>query len=484
LSSSTKTKTKTTATATTTAAAGTRNISPILDRKIEETTAGLSSYYVKNLRSIGAMNGAIIVDYIASLKIEVNLSEHYRKNIVELLCRFSKYNNNKHFKDITRTEIITFLDIYRKTDTQDPLHKWIGTYNTFRICLMRFFKWLYSPDIEPDKRPKPAFMENIPQLKRKEKSIYKPSDLWTSQDDLLFLKYCPSKRDKCYHAMSRDLSCRPHEILKLKIKDISFKALGTSQYAEIVVNGKTGSRPIPLINSIPYLKDYLDHEHPQPGNPNSPLICGTGRGLGRHIRPARIYNIYYEYKEQIFPKLLESPNVLPEDKQKIRELLKKPWNPYIRRHSALTEKSTILKEYVLRQHAGWTPGSQMHLKYLHYFGNESNESLLEAYGIVTPGQQIDQLKPKQCPNCSEPNKPDSKFCAKCRMVLTYDAYSETLENQKVKEDKLSIMEKQYNTMQSQMQTMLSILSGLDQSGKNTMAKRLIEEQVYHQEPAS
>ena len=36
------------------------------------------------------------------------------------------------------------------------------------------------------------------------------------------------------------------------------------------------------------------------------------------------------------PKLLESPNVLPEDKQKIRELLKKPWNPYIRRHSALT----------------------------------------------------------------------------------------------------------------------------------------------------
>lgn len=91
--------------------------------------------------------------------------------------------------------------------------------------------------------------------------------------------------------------------------------------------------------------------------------------------------IYRELKVLILPKLLESPNVLPEDKQRIRELLKKPWNPYIRRHSALTEKSTILKEHVLRQHSGWTPGSQMHLKYLHYFGNESNESLLEAYGI-------------------------------------------------------------------------------------------------------
>ena len=92
--------------------------------------------------------------------------------------------------------------------------------------------------------------------------------------------------------------------------------------------------------------------------------------------------IYDEYKKHVFPKLLESPSVLPEDKQKIAELLKKPWNPYIRRQSALTEKSTILKEHVLRQHAGWSGSSQMHLKYLHYFGNESNESLLEAYGIV------------------------------------------------------------------------------------------------------
>ena len=48
---------------------------------------------------------------------------------------------------------------------------------------------------EPDKRSKPVVIENIPKLKRKEKSIYKPSDLWTQQDDLLFLKYCPTKRE-------------------------------------------------------------------------------------------------------------------------------------------------------------------------------------------------------------------------------------------------------------------------------------------------
>jgi integrase/recombinase XerD len=417
--------------------------SPILDRQIDEITAGLPSlYYANSLRSISnEENIKIIVDYIIAARTETNLSDSYRKNIIEALCRFSKYHTDKPFKDITRDNIIAFLDSFRKTETQDPLHKWIGTYNIYKIHLLRFFKWLYSPNIDPDKRVKPPILENIPKLKRKEKSIYKPSDMWTQNDDLLFLRYCPSKRDKCYHAMSRDLSCRPSEILKLKNKDIAFKNINTSQYVEVVVNGKTGTRPIPLINSIPYLKDYLDHEHPQAGNPNSPLICGNGKSLGRHLSSMGIARVYIKYKTRMFPKLLKSPNINPEDKQRISELLKKPWNPYIRRHSALTEKSIILKEHVLRQHAGWTADSQMHLKYLHYFGNESNESLLEAYGLIDHGIQLDQLKPKACTNCNEPNKPDSKFCIKCRMVLTYDAYAETLKEQEKQKNEMEKISK-------------------------------------------
>ena len=79
---------------------------------------------------------------------------------------------------------------------------------------MRFFKWLYYPDIEPDKRSKPVVIENIPKLKRKEKSIYKPSDLWTQQDDLLFLKYCPIKRENSNNK-------RRNKISMLAIRDYS-----------------------------------------------------------------------------------------------------------------------------------------------------------------------------------------------------------------------------------------------------------------------
>jgi len=451
----------------------------ILERKIDDITSGLQPEFSGLLHSISKENAFMIGNYIQALRIEINPSDHYRRDIIRLLCKISYYNNNQSFEATSRDDILSFLESYRKPEATDAMHSWIGTYNIFRIHLLRFFKWLYYPDLEPKRRPKPDVVQNIPQLKRKEKSIYKPTDLWTSEDDLIFLKYCPSKRIKCYHVMSRDTGCRPHELLKLRIKDVVFKNTGNRQYAEVLVNGKTGSRSIPLIDSIPYIKDYLDHEHPQSTNPNAILLCGNRKSLGRILDISSLSQIYDRYKRGLFSKLLRDPNVPPEDNLKIEELLKKPWNPYIRRHSSLTEKSKILKEHTLRQFAGWTTGSNMPQKYLHYFGNEASESLLEAYGIITKEQKLsDILRPKQCPNCNEPNKPDGKFCAKCRMVLTYDAYSETLEADKQKEDKLSVMEERFNTMQAQMQSLVSILGSAGQEGKQQIAKKLIEQGIY------
>ena len=441
----------------------------VIKRKIENATEGVSSNCFNHLFDMilpGSKENALtICDYMSSIKSEINPSDHYRKSTILLLCRLSIFfKNSKPFKEITREDLLSFLDSYRKPESIDPLHKWIGTYNVFRIQLMRFFKWLYSPDIEQSKRSKPSVIENIPQLKRKEKSIYKPTDLWTAEDDSLFLKYCPNPRDRCYHAMSRDSAARPHELLKLRIKDVVFKLTPADkkQYAEILVNGKTGTRPIPLIDSIPYIKDWLSNRHPHASNANSILLCGFGKSLNRAISELSINKAYQIYKKEFFLKLLENPNVPPEDKQKIRELLKKPWNPYIRRHSSLTEKSMILKEHILRQFAGWTPGSNMHLKYLHYFGNESNDSILEAYGIISKDQQsIDILRPKQCPQCNEPNKPDSKFCAKCRMVLTYDAYNETVEENTEKDKEVQTLKEQVSSMQSAQNEILELLKDPD-----------------------
>ena len=391
---------------------------------------------------IQTTNERIISDYIEARKTETNLAQSTQRVMIDNLNRFSRFTK-KDFKDVKRDDIVSFLNSLRKGETEDPNHKWIGTYNLYLITISTLFKWFYNPKIEPKERPKPDVIQNLKQLKRKEKSTYKPTDMWTQEDDLLFLKYCPSKRDRAYHAISRDSSCRPHELLKLKIKDVVFKMARQRQYAEILVNGKTGSRAIPLINSIPYIKDMLD-SHPLRNNPNAFLIYNEN-AFGRGISIFGLFHMYKRYRTKIFPSLLKDPLLDSGDKCKITDLLRKPWNPYIRRHSALTDKSKMLPEHVLRQHAGWTATSGMHQKYIHYYGNESNESILEAYGLIDKAkEEIDKLKPKTCPNCNESaNKIDAKFCSKCRMVLTYDGYSEILEEKEYKQSEIRALTEKY-----------------------------------------
>jgi integrase/recombinase XerD len=291
--------------------------------KIQVVTKGLTATYSKSLRQLSTKNANAVCDYISAMRAETNLSDNYRCAVILTLGLFSRFSKDIPFKSMARSHVILFLQSILKPEDVDPLHKSIGTYNYYNVILTRFFKWLYHPNMPAKTRPKPAIVENIAQLKRREISIYNPEDLWTEEDDLLFLKYCQSKRTKCYHTVSRDFSARPHEILKLKIKNIQFKTSGTYQYAEATLpSGKTGTRHVPIINSIPFVKDYLDHEHPQPNNLEAPFICGTGRSLGKHIRPVSLTNIYTLLKKEYFPSLVLNPNVPTEDKDKIKELLK------------------------------------------------------------------------------------------------------------------------------------------------------------------
>lgn len=166
--------------------------------------------------------------------------------------------------------------------------------------------------------------------------------------------------------------------------------------------------------------------------------------MGKQLSSKSLYGIYKYYKEEFFPRLLKDNTILNEDKEKIRILLGKPFNPYIRRHSALTEKSVKLKSNTLNQHAGWAMNSNMAQKYIHYFGNESSESLLEAYGIVIKDSiSIDRLNPKICPNCNEGNTQDAKFCSKCKMIMSFEGYQEALESQKEKESEVKRLQEKY-----------------------------------------
>ena len=93
---------------------------PLLDRKIDEITAGLAASCAKNLRLLSNQENIFtIIEYIQALKIETSLSDHYKKDNIELLTRFSNFHDGKLFKDITRDDFTAFLDSFRKPETVD-----------------------------------------------------------------------------------------------------------------------------------------------------------------------------------------------------------------------------------------------------------------------------------------------------------------------------------------------------------------------------
>ena len=89
-------------------------------------------------------NANTVCDYIISNKRESNIGSHNVKLKIQTLVNFSEFiGTNKVLSmestDITKDDVQMFLERYRKDDSADPLHKWIGTYN---LKLMNFIQRL------------------------------------------------------------------------------------------------------------------------------------------------------------------------------------------------------------------------------------------------------------------------------------------------------------------------------------------------------
>jgi hypothetical protein len=316
---------------------------------------------------------------------------------------------------------------------------------------------LYEPDVVSHSRKTPEFLTDLRSLKRKEKTTCCAKDLWTHEEDELFLKYCPDKRLRLYHIMARETSGRPHELLMLKIGDCIFQNTEDGRiYATVTIGkgGKTIPRTVPLINSIPFLKDWLITSHPYGESKNHfifPSLNRRSKMRNKQLDSHSLNVLYSNMKRKLFPRLLEDANIPIEDKLIIRELLTKPFYPYLRRHAGITEKARQLPEYSLRLYSGWTKTSKMPEIYTHELGHEITNQILEVEGFSTKKQQS-VIMTKQCPNCNELVNKHSNFCYKCRMILTYDEFRESVEekeNEKLRmariEAKLQVLENEFRT---------------------------------------
>ena len=112
-------------------------------------------------------NALIVYNYIVTQKYEQNIKESTVKGIIKKLVWLSSYLVHKSFSEMTKEDILDYLNSIRKPHKLDPTYKSIDTYNGRQIVFSTFFRWLYNQD-EPDYRKSitPPCMNGVRRLPR------------------------------------------------------------------------------------------------------------------------------------------------------------------------------------------------------------------------------------------------------------------------------------------------------------------------------
>ncbi|MFL6469850.1 MAG: hypothetical protein ACJ71H_03255, partial [Nitrososphaeraceae archaeon] len=99
----------------------------LLDRKITMATEGFTTdrfceLVLKDRSRLSKENALTICDYVIAMKREVNPRPSYKKNTIQFIAELSKaVGIERKFIDMTRDDILSYLDKCRKPENEDPL---------------------------------------------------------------------------------------------------------------------------------------------------------------------------------------------------------------------------------------------------------------------------------------------------------------------------------------------------------------------------
>jgi hypothetical protein len=396
---------------------------------------------VKSISSIpNPTNATLLGEFYEYMKAN-GTSESYQNGNLKILIYFARFLGTKtEFYDINKKEqIVAFLNIRIKDSVADPDKRWIRTWNDYLQRIKYFFRWLLNykhkanscDEILPNSEwITPAFAQ-IKEKRTKRLSPYLESELWERDEILTIIKYEQYKRNKAALSLLWDLDARNHEVTLLQIKHIRLK----ERYGEgeIPHQSKTGTGPVLLRSSFPYVRDWLN-EHPFKNEPNARLICNLL--TGGPITADTLCTVMKQLKSRII-RLIESGSITDENERlTLEHLIKaKRWNPYCIRHSAITSDSDFLPEYALKKKVRWSMNSKQGARYIkRRMGNDLKNQILLRDGIITEESVTTQRKPSviPCPRCNLVNASENKYCSSCSYPLTPSAFEEIKEAENMK----------------------------------------------------
>ena len=100
------------------------------------TTAKYCKLILRDRSRLFKENTLTLSDYVIVMKMEINPRLNKMTTAVQFLSGLSKSAGiAKKFEDMLskKDNILLYLNSCRKSETEDPLHKWIGSYNSNRV---------------------------------------------------------------------------------------------------------------------------------------------------------------------------------------------------------------------------------------------------------------------------------------------------------------------------------------------------------------
>lgn len=338
----------------------------------------------------------------------------YLAAVVRLLSHVKK-----DFKDITTNDVKGYFAKMQSSKCErGDAYADITIYNHQR-SIKSFFKWLNGGEIFPD---------CVKWIKRNglKKTNVANEDLISVDEIDSLIRHTNNTRDQAIIATLYDSAARAWEFCNVRIKDVRFDKLG----ALMRVTGKTGTRDIRLINSVPYLQAWMQ-VHPFREDENTFLW----------------YNLKGHKWAQVSRKTLERILSRTAERAKINKNI----YPHLLRHSRLTELAPKIPEQALKAFAGWGQDSRMAAVYIHMSNKHVDDALAKAHGLqIEEDVKESKLAPKTCPRCKEKNPATAKFCYRCSMVLDLSTAVDLTEIMAKDDDATSVMFEELQNMQNQM----------------------------------
>lgn len=221
------------------------------------------------------------------------------------------------------------------------------------------------------------------------KTVLSKNELIT-REDLNKILHLFNIKKKAIIMVIYEAALRRKEAVTIQFNDVEF----SNGFVDLYIReSKSLPRNIPLIESIPYLKEYFSLNNFEPDD--------------------KIFDFHKAYVTLIFSRLnKEMKETYPNWKKNL--------HPHLLRHSRLTElAATKLNEPLLRKFAGWTKSSQMPEIYFHLDDTGVRNILLAENGqkAVIKKRKPKTFKPIICEVCNSENNQQNPICWKCGHVF-------------------------------------------------------------------